>query len=188
MNDILVIDAETKTKNLLIKCLETAGFEVMGIENGLIVVRLAQEKLSTTEKSTKSNSLRTTIFPSIPRLHEVFEFIELNYHQPINLKEVAQAVGYSSAYLTDLVRRLTGKTVNGWIIERRIAQACNLLLETNYSVNQIALEVGYQNINHFYCQFRARHQNTPHAWREAQRAWQIKSELNTFLKTSSPTS
>lgn len=185
MIDILVIDAETQT--LLMKCLETAGFEVIGIENGLVVVRLAQEKLSTTEKSTKSNNLRTSIFP-FPRLHEVFEFIELNYHQPISLKEVAQAAGYSSAYLTDLVRRLTGKTVNGWIIERRIAQACNLLLETNYSVNQIALEVGYQNINHFYCQFRARHQNTPHAWREAQRALQIKSELNTFLKTSSPTS
>jgi AraC-like DNA-binding protein len=173
MIDILVIDAETKTKTLLMKCLETAGFEVIGIENGLVVVRLAQEKLSTTEKSTKSNTLRTSIFPSIPRLHEVFEFIELNYHQPISLKEVAQAAGYSSAYLTDLVRRLTGKTVNGWIIERRIAQACNLLLETNYSVNQIALEVGYQNINHFYCQFRARHQNSPHAWREAQRGCKL---------------
>ncbi len=173
MIDILVIDAETQTQTLLMKCLETAGFEVIGIENGLVVVQLAQDKLSIPEESTKSNTLRTSIFPSIPRLQEVFEFIELNYHQPISLKEVAQAVGYSSAYLTDLVRRLTGKTVNGWIIERRITQACNLLLETNYSVNQIALEVGYQNINHFYCQFRARHQNTPHAWREAQRGCKL---------------
>ncbi|KYC43834.1 AraC family transcriptional regulator [Scytonema hofmannii PCC 7110] len=169
MLNILPIDADNKTRNLLMECLETAGFEVVSIENDLVVVQLAQEKLSTNEENIKSNTLRTSIFPSIPRLHEVFEFIELNYHQPINLKEVAQAVGYSSAYLTDLVRRLTGKTVNNWIIERRIVQACNLLLETNYSVNQIALEVGYQNTNHFYCQFRARHQNTPHAWREAQR-------------------
>jgi DNA-binding response OmpR family regulator len=46
MSDILVIDAETQTKTLLMKCLETAGFEVIGIENGLVVVRLAQEKLS----------------------------------------------------------------------------------------------------------------------------------------------
>lgn len=168
MTNILVTDENPETKNLLMKCLKTAGFEVIITENGLVRVQLAQEKSSITESSTKSNTQKS-IFPSIPRLREVFEFIELNYHQPISLKEVALAVGYSSAYLTDLVRRLTGKTVNDWIIERRIVQACTLLLETNDSVNQIALEVGYQNINHFYSQFRARHSTTPHAWREAQR-------------------
>ncbi len=167
MTNILVSNEHPETKNLLIQCLETAGFEVIGTENGLVIVRLAQEKFSTTTEINKSNT-RESIFPSIPRLHEVFEFIELNYHQNIRLKEVAQAVGYSSAYLTDLVRRLTGKTVNNWIIERRIAEASILLLETNYSVEEIALKVGYQNINHFYCQFRNYYQNTPRAWRESQ--------------------
>ncbi|MGF1673760.1 MAG: helix-turn-helix domain-containing protein [Rivularia sp. (in: cyanobacteria)] len=169
MSNILLIDAEANTKNLLMKCLETAGFEVIITENGLVNVQLAHEKFSTTTEVKKSNTLRTSIFPSIPRLREVFEFIELNYHQNIKLKEVAQAVGYSSAYLTDLVRRLTGKTVNNWIIERRLAEASALLLETNYSVEQIALDVGYQNINHFYCQFRDYYQNSPRAWREVQR-------------------
>jgi AraC-like DNA-binding protein len=168
MTNILVSNEHPETKKLLIQCLQTAGFEIIGVENGLLSVRLAQEKFSTTTESKKSN-IQESIFPSIPRLGEVFEFIELNYHQNIRLKEVAQAVGYSSAYLTDLVRRLTGKTVNNWIIERRIAEASTLLLETNYSVEQIALDVGYQNINHFYCQFRNYYQNTPGAWREAQR-------------------
>ncbi|HEY9596134.1 MAG TPA: helix-turn-helix domain-containing protein, partial [Cyanophyceae cyanobacterium] len=89
-----------------------------------------------------------SIFPSSPQLSEVFEFIEANYHQPITLSGVAQAVGYSPAYLTDLVRRQTGQTVNRWIVERRIAAACTLLLETNRSVDQIATAVGYQNIGH----------------------------------------
>ncbi len=168
MANIVVSDENHETKNLLLKCLETAGFEVISTGNDLVRVQLAQEKLSISEESTKSNS-QESIFPSIPRLRGVFEFIELNYHQPISLKEVAQAVGYSSAYLTDLVRRLTGKTVNNWIVERRIEAASTLLLETNYSVDEIALKVGYQNINHFYCQFRDRYKNTPRAWREAQR-------------------
>lgn len=168
MTNILVNDAETKTKNLLMKCLETAGFEVLFTEDGLVNVQLAHQKFFTTTESEKSNTQKS-IFPSIPRLREVFEFIELNYHQSISLKEVAQAVGYSSAYLTDLVRRLTGKTLNNWIIERRIAQASTLLLETNDSVEEIALKIGYQNINHFYCQFRDRYKNTPRAWRESQR-------------------
>jgi AraC-like DNA-binding protein len=168
MNNILLIDEDPETKNILIKCLQTAGFDVVSTQNGFVSVQLAHEKFPTITESKKSNTQKS-IFPSIPRLHEVFEFIELNYHQNISLKEVAQAVGYSSAYLTGLVRHLTGKTVNNWIIERRIAQASTLLLETNESVENIALKVGYQNINHFYCQFRDYYKNTPRAWREAQR-------------------
>lgn len=166
MTNILVSDADPETTNLLMKCLETKGFDVVTTEDGLISIKLAKEESSTTQN--QSSKASQFAFPSVPRLREVFEFIELNYHQNIRLKEVAQAVGYSSAYLTDLVRKLTGKTVNNWIIERRIAQACRLLLETNYSVHQIALEVGYQNLNHFYCQFRDRLNTTPKAWREAQ--------------------
>ena len=157
-----------ETKNLLIECLETAGFDVISTKNGLFRVYLKQEKLSTTTESKKSNILHS-IFPSIPQLREVFEFIEFNYHQSIRLKEVAQAVGYSSAYLTDLVRRMTEKTVNDWIIERRMVEAKRLLLETEDSIEQIAFKVGYQNINHFYCQFRNYNQDTPRSWREAQR-------------------
>ena len=99
----------------------------------------------------------------------VFDFIELNYHQNIKSKEVAQTVGYSSAYLTDLVKRMTGKTVNEWIIERRVAQAKYLLLETDKSIESIAFEIGYQNLNHFYRQFRIYCCKTPRAWREEQR-------------------
>ncbi|MBW4491354.1 MAG: AraC family transcriptional regulator [Trichocoleus desertorum ATA4-8-CV12] len=165
MINISLSNANSEAKNFLIKCLQTAGFDVVSIENDLVSIQLIHDKFSVTEKP----NIQKSIFPSIPRLRGVFEFIELNYHQNIKLKEVAQAVGYSPAYLTDLVRRLTGKTVNNWIIDRRISEACTLLLETNYSVEEIALKVGYQNINHFYCQFRDSYKNTPRSWRESQR-------------------
>lgn len=165
MPKILVNDGHPETKNILMKCLKTAGFKVISIDNGLVSVQLAREELFTTTESKKINAQKS-IFPSILRLRKVFEFIELNYHQNISLKEVARSVGYSSAYLTDLVRKLTGKTVNNWIIERRMSQAHTLLLETNYSIDEIALKVGYQNINHFYRQFRDRYKNTPRAWRQ----------------------
>lgn len=112
----------------------------------------------------------TLIFPQIPQLRKVFDFIEANYHQPITLSSVAQAVGYSPAYLTDLVRRHTGQTVNRWIVERRMTAACSLLLETNRSVEQIATALGYQNTNYFFRQFRKYHGTTPCAWRKMHQA------------------
>lgn len=172
MNLVLLINEEPEVINLLIKYLEAAGFEVIATENGLISIQLTHEAGSHTSGSQQSNT-PLSIFPPIPRLRQVFEFIELNYHQPIRLKEVAQAVGYSSSYLTDLVKRMTGRTVNDWVIERRLVEARRLLLETEDSVEQIALKIGYQNINHFYCQFRRYHKKTPRAWREAKRYKQV---------------
>ncbi|MDZ7952361.1 response regulator [Nostoc sp. DedQUE09] len=109
-----------------------------------------------------------SLLPTCPQLKEVFDFIEANYYQSITLCDVAQAVGYSAAYLTDLVRRQTGKPVNHWIVERRMAAVRTLLLETNQSTNQIAEAVGYQNEGHFFRQFRQYHGTTPKAWRKAQ--------------------
>ncbi len=106
------------------------------------------------------------LFPSVSELSEVFEFIEANYNKGITLCDVAKAVGYSSAYLTNRVKRETGRTVNRWIIERRMAQALFLLGSTNQSVEQIATAVGYQNTCHFFRQFRQYQGTTPQAWRK----------------------
>ncbi len=108
-----------------------------------------------------------SVSPSDSLLNEVFEFINNNYHQEITICNVAQAVGYSAAYLTDLVRRKTGKTVNHWIVERRMRTARTLLLETSQSANQIAVMVGYQHERHFFRQFRQHHGTTPQNWRKA---------------------
>ncbi len=110
------------------------------------------------------------ILPSDPPLSEVFRFIEANYHRPIALGDVAQAVGYSPAYLTNLTRRQTGQTVQRWIIERRMAAARSLLLETDQVVEQIATQLGYQHSVHFFRQFRQFHGTTPQAWRSANRS------------------
>ncbi len=107
-------------------------------------------------------------FPSTQHsalLTKIFQLIEENYQQPITLSNVAKTVGYSPAYLTDLVRRETGKTINRWIIERRLAQACFLLQETDQPIEKIASVVGYQYVNHFFRQFRQYYGITPQAWR-----------------------
>nr|WP_263627713.1 AraC family transcriptional regulator [Komarekiella delphini-convector] len=109
-----------------------------------------------------------SIFPFNSQLNKVFHFIESNYQQPINLGDIAQEVGYSPAYLTNLVRRQTGKTVQGWIIERRMAAARYLLLFTSETVEDIAIKVGYQNTVHFFRQFRQHHGTTPQVWRKTQ--------------------
>jgi len=108
-----------------------------------------------------------SLFPACPQLKDVFHFIEANYHQPIGLSAVAKAVGYSPAYLTNLVRCQTGQTVNRWIVDRRMAAARSLLLESDQSVEQIAKAVGYQNAGHFFRQFHQLYGMAPKAWKKS---------------------
>lgn len=134
------------------------------LERALELSNLAQE---VTTEDKQNERLET---PSRPSLTKVFRFIEANHREPISLREVAQAVGYSPAYLTNLVQQETGRTVVQWITEYRMAEARLLLLKTNQSVNQIAMAVGYQGTEHFIRQFRKLHNTTPNAWRNEHRS------------------
>jgi AraC-like DNA-binding protein len=104
-----------------------------------------------------------------PQVNQVFEFIESHYQQNIKLDDVAKAVGYSPTYLTDLIRRQTGKSLHRWIIHRRMIAACKLLLETDLSIEQIAETIGYRHVGCFFRQFRLSFDVTPQVWRQENR-------------------
>lgn len=107
---------------------------------------------------------RLTLHPLLP---EVFRFIEANYHRHISLCDVAKKVNCSPAYLTDLVRRKTGRTVVDWIIQYRMTAARHYLLKTTYTIEQISEVLGYLEPSYFIRQFRQIHGITPHAWRSS---------------------
>ncbi|MEA5594945.1 response regulator [Rivularia sp. UHCC 0363] len=115
---------------------------------------------------TAASNEEKSIFPVVPQLKEVFDFIEANYDKGITLSDVADAVGYSAAYLTNRVAKITGETVNCWIVNRRMAAARCLLKSTSQNIEEIATTVGYQNACHFSRQFRQHHEIPPQSWRK----------------------
>lgn len=147
----------------------------------LKAINVQLEKRATLQKWYTSNSQLTvseaaiaetlnsttlhSIFPASSQMAAVFRFIEENYWQPITLCDIAQAVGYSPAYLTNLVRQQTGKSVHRWLVERRMAQAICLLQKTEQTIGQIAETIGYQDVCHFSRYFRQFYGTSPQAWR-----------------------
>lgn len=102
-----------------------------------------------------------------PLLAGVFEVIEARYGQPISLRDVAAAVGLTPGHLTTVVRRKTGRTVQQWLAERRMAEARRLLAGTDLAVEAIAARVGYRDAGYFIKTFRRGHGVTPLGWRRA---------------------
>ncbi|MBA3658698.1 MAG: helix-turn-helix transcriptional regulator [Gemmatimonadales bacterium] len=101
-----------------------------------------------------------------PILLSVFTYIERRFRAPIGLADVAKAVARSPSYLTDLVRRETGRTVLQWIIHRRMAEARRLLLDPSVRVKDVGHCIGYDDTGHFIRQFRRLNGTTPQRWRE----------------------
>lgn len=85
--------------------------------------------------------------------------------EPLSLRDVARELGVTSGHLTTVVRRRTGRTVQDWIIERRMAEARNLLSNTNLPISEIARRVGILDPAYFSRMFRRIHGTPPRRWR-----------------------
>jgi AraC-like DNA-binding protein len=100
-----------------------------------------------------------------PLLAEVFTVIDRRLSEPLSLRDVAGELGMTPGHLTTVVRRRTGRTVQEWITERRMAEARGLLSDTALSVAEIARRVGISDPGYFSRQFRRTHGISPRDWR-----------------------
>jgi AraC-like DNA-binding protein len=95
-------------------------------------------------------------------------FIERNCLRPLTLKDVAQAVGRSPAYVTTALTRATGRSAVEWIIAGRMAEARRLLLHSDERIDVVAERVWCADPTHFIRMFQRTHGATPAAWRAVQ--------------------
>jgi AraC family transcriptional regulator, transcriptional activator of pobA len=100
-----------------------------------------------------------------PLLAEVFTVIDCRLSEPLSLRDVASELGITPGHLTTVVRRRTGRTVQEWIIERRMAEARSLLADTDLPVAEIARRVGMSDPAYFSRLFRRTHGTSPRSWR-----------------------
>ena len=96
---------------------------------------------------------------------EWLEFIHNNLHRPLSLKEVAAHFQVSPSYASRLFKQEVGKTMISYINEERMKEALRLLNESNLSVREIALRIGYADPYYFDRLFRRYHAMTPREYR-----------------------
>jgi len=91
--------------------------------------------------------------------------IRNRYSEPLTLSGVASSLGMNPAYLGQLVRRHTGATFHRLLLDARLERASVLLRQTARSISEIALEVGFRDVEYFSQQFRGRVGMSPLAYR-----------------------
>jgi AraC-like DNA-binding protein len=92
-------------------------------------------------------------------------FIQINYDRSITTAKIAQAVGYNADYLGRIYRQVYGHTLTEAIHRRRISKACDYLLESNLTIEQIAQKCGYTDPDYFRRVFKRHMQVSPVEYR-----------------------
>lgn len=82
-------------------------------------------------------------------LLSAYEYISQNFSKKLSLKLLAQANCCSVQTLINRFRMYTGKTPTEYITQFRIKKAKDLLINTDFSIGQIANLCGYENVYYF---------------------------------------
>lgn len=82
---------------------------------------------------------------------------------------LAADLNISTNYLRTIYKRTTGISLTDSIRDRRMHEACRLLIESDYPIKEVALMVGYSNYNYFFTGFRKMIGMTPLAFRESRK-------------------
>lgn len=76
-------------------------------------------------------------------------YIGSNYGENLSIPMLAEMEGYNPKYYISWFKSIYGVTPNEYIINLRMEKAKQLLTDTDYSVTDIALLVGYQDTSSF---------------------------------------
>ena len=99
-------------------------------------------------------------------LDKIFSFVEKNFAGDCSLKRLGQEKGYSYSYISRYFKRVTGITINTYINQYRISNACYMLSNTNATVLECAMESGYESLRSFNRNFMAHIGKTPTEYRK----------------------
>ena len=92
-------------------------------------------------------------------------YIHANYHTSMKLTKLANLEGYSLTYYCEWFKKLTGTTPNAYVQTIRLQKAKALLEHTNFTILEIAQQVGYVHHASLTRLFKQLEQMTPLGYR-----------------------
>ena len=87
-------------------------------------------------------------------IQQAVTYIYENFRKRLTLEETADRLHISRSYLSKRFKAVTGFGFKEYLTHIRIQHACRLLLDTNRSITDIALECGFGDSNYFGDAFR----------------------------------
>lgn len=120
-------------------------------------------------KEIQKEEQKENILQSEALAREIILYLKAHYCESLSLQSVADVFFISPYYLAHLMKKYLGIPMIKYVIRLRMGEAQNLLYDTDYPIKQIALMLGYQNVNYFNNIFEKNTGMSPGAYRKESR-------------------
>jgi AraC-like DNA-binding protein len=88
-------------------------------------------------------------------ISQILDYLNEHYaDSELTLVQIATALGKNEKYVTHLFAQQVGERMRTYITTRRVRRACELLLQTDRTIYQIACDSGFAHASHFRQSFR----------------------------------
>ena len=142
-----------------IKC---NGKSCWGVGIDADIIKASIEAL--TVAVNKCGELKNTESTKDERMVEIMNYIQANYLD-VTLEDLSEKFFLSKPYLSKYIREKSGMTFGDIVKNIRMKKAKALLKSSSMTVENIALSVGYQNVEHFNRLFKKAYHMTPIQYR-----------------------
>ena len=95
----------------------------------------------------------------------VMTYINNHYMEELSLEDVAQFAGFSRYYFSRSFKKQTGYSFKDYLCQKRLQVAMDLLIRTNRSMREVALDSGFGSVATFNRVFREKKGCTPTQYR-----------------------
>jgi AraC-like DNA-binding protein len=111
--------------------------------------------------------LRMPFAPPARHLLRAKDLVDVRYFEPLEVEDMARAVGLSRAHFSREFRRTFRESPHTYLLTRRLERAPALLRNTDRSVTDICLSVGLRSLGSFTTSFTRTYGASPSAYRAA---------------------
>lgn len=149
-------------KEMRLLCQLTADELLIKVLQLLLKIAKSNEYLLLASHLYKKETLQSN-----HRINKVLDHIMDNYNQNLTLDQLAEITHMNKNAFCKFFKNNTGNTLFTTINQIRIAKACQQLIETEKSVLQISLDVGFKNLSNFNRIFKKQMKKAPLFYRKS---------------------
>ncbi len=120
-----------------------------GVSSVILLLELLESLAQSPEKTIllDKDYQQYTLSESSTRLQVAIDYINTQAHRGITLQEIADVCHFSPNAFCRWFKQNMGITFIDYLNKTRLAQVCQLLIASDLSVGQIALQTGFDNIS-----------------------------------------
>ncbi len=107
------------------------------------------------------------LFDYYPRLKRFRQYVEQGYSGPFSPEKAAGIAALESSYFSSYFRAKAGITSTDWLRQVRIRKSMKLLKASDFSITEVAEEVGFRDLRTFERTFKEYTLRTPREFKKS---------------------